>query len=166
MMALRNRVPLGTAERVKMCAPMSHTCTSLLVHCVFSTKNRVGSIHANVQPRLWSYIGGIARTNHMKAIAVGGMRDHVHVLLLLPATMPVAKAVQLIKAGSSKWMHEEMGEKLFAWQEAYGAFTVGISQLLTTVNYIQNQAKHHTKAAFHEEWKAILTKHGLDSKDE
>jgi putative transposase len=78
------------------------------------------SIEASVQPRLWSYIGGIARANRMKAIAVGGTADHVHILLQLAPTA-VAKAVQLIKAGSSKWMHEQVGQQSFAWQEAYGA---------------------------------------------
>jgi len=87
-----------------------------------------------MKPRLWSFIGGIARTNHMKALAVGGMRDHVHVLLSLPPTMAIAKAIQLIKAGSSKWMHQQRGAR-FEWQVGYGAFTIGIShigQQLTT----------------------------------
>ena len=84
-----------------------HTRTSLLYHCVFSTKNRLLSIPSEIKSRLWSYVGGIARTNDMKALAVGGMRDHLQVLLSLPPTLPIAKALQLIKAGSSKWMHQQ-----------------------------------------------------------
>jgi putative transposase len=103
-----------------------HTRTSILFHWVFSTKNRLPSIPIEIKPRLWSYIGGIARTNNMKALAVGGMRDHLHVLLSLPPTITIAKAIQLIKAGSSKWMHEQ-GAKRFEWQVGYGAFTIGIS---------------------------------------
>ena|SRR6185437_8533789 len=76
---------------------MSHT--SLLYHCVFSTKRRKRLIDEATQPRLWSYMGGIARTNGMKALAIGGTGDHVHLLLSLPATMPIAEAMKLIKAG-------------------------------------------------------------------
>src|SRR6516162_4150323 len=99
-----------------------HTMTSSLFHCVFSTKNRLRSIPAEMQPRLWAYIGGIARTNRMKALAVAGMRDHIHVLLSLPPAMAIAKAMQLVKSGSSKWMHEQ-GVSEFDWQVGYGAFT-------------------------------------------
>jgi hypothetical protein len=90
--------------RLKLqCARMSyHARTSILVHYVFTTKNREASIAPEMQPRLWSYIGGIARTNKMKALAVGGVADHCHVLLSLPPTIAIAKAVQLIKSGSSK----------------------------------------------------------------
>ena len=77
-----------------MCAPMPRTCTSILVHYV-STKNRIRSIEKTVQPRLWSYMGGIARTNKMKAIAVGGFDDHAHILLQLPTTITIAKAIQI-----------------------------------------------------------------------
>ena len=83
-----------------------HTFTSLPYHCVFSTKNRQPSIPKNLLPRLWRYMGGIARANGKKALAVGGMNDHAHLLLSLPPTMAVAKALQLIKSGSSLWMHE------------------------------------------------------------
>src|SRR5262249_12007059 len=74
-----------------------HTRTSLLVHCVFSTKHRVPLIPVAMQPRLCKYIGGIARTNHMKALAVGGMPDHLHLLLSLPPNVTVSKAIQLVK---------------------------------------------------------------------
>ncbi len=135
---------------------MAHTYTRLLVHCVFSTKERRGLIPQQVQPDLWAYIGGIARTNGFVAIAVGGTENHAHVLLGIPAGLPVAKAVQLIKAGSSKWLREQKGLRLFGWQEAYGAFTIGASQLAKTVSYIQNQLAHHKKRAFEDEYRALL----------
>src|ERR1017187_6361169 len=87
-------------------------------HCVFSTKERRRLITPELRARLWPFLGGIARQNQMKAIEVGGVEDHVHILLSLPATMAVAKALQLIKGGSSKWIHETFPEqRAFAWQE-------------------------------------------------
>jgi len=103
---------------------MPHTYTRLLVHCVFSTKERRELIPQQVQADLWAYIGGIARRNGFVAIAVGGTTNHAHILMGIPAHMPVARAVQLIKAGSSKWLREQKALRLFSWQEAYGAFTI------------------------------------------
>jgi REP element-mobilizing transposase RayT len=113
-----------------------------------------------MQPRLWSYIGGIARTNTIKALAVGGMPDHIHVLLSLPPTMAIAKAMQLVKSGSSKWMHEQRVRQ-FEWQVGYGAFSISISHISATVHYILNQEKHHAKKSFADEWKMFLKRHGL-----
>ncbi|HEX7285672.1 MAG TPA: IS200/IS605 family transposase [Candidatus Angelobacter sp.] len=134
---------------------------NLLVHCVFSTKERVRLIKPDEQPRLWAFMGGIARENGIKALAVGGMDDHAHLLLSLPATMPVAKAMQLIKAGSSGWMRETIANKQFGWQEEYGAFTIGISQMPATIRYIENQAAHHKKRNFAQEWDIFLKRHGM-----
>lgn len=135
---------------------MPHTYTKLLVHCVFSTKERRGLIPQQVQPDLWAYIGGIARANGFVAIAVGGTENHAHALLGIPAHMPVSKAVQLIKAGSSKWLREQKSLRLFSWQEAYGPFTIGASQLAKTISWIQNQPAHHKKRPFEEEYRALL----------
>ena len=95
---------------------MANSYISLYVHIVFSTKNRQAmttrdlpaprSRQAGLQNRFSAYIGGIARENHMKALSIGGMQDHVYVLVSLPSTLPVTKAVQLIKGGSSKWVHD------------------------------------------------------------
>ena len=118
---------------------MAHTYTSELVHCVFATQGRRRIISAELQPKLWAYLGGIAHKNGFHALAVGGTADHVHVLLSLPASMPVSKAVQLLKGGSSKWIHDSTGH-VFSWQEGYGAFTVGISQRAATIAYIADHA--------------------------
>lgn len=139
---------------------MRHTHVSIRIHCVFSTKERRGSIPEELQPRLWAFIGGIARRVGMKAIAVGGMSDHVHVLLLLPATMALAKAVQTLKANSSRWLHEITG-KPFEWQEGYAAFSVSISQTDATVRYIHNQREHHAKRGFDEEFARMLEQHNM-----
>jgi REP element-mobilizing transposase RayT len=139
---------------------MPHTYTKILVHCVFSTKNRTQLIPPDKQPDLWAYMGGIARKNGAKALAVGGTANHAHMLLSIPPTIPVAKAVQLIKAGSSKWIRD-YGGRLFAWQEAYGAFSVGASQVPATIAYINNQAKHHSRRGFEEEFVLFLKKNGI-----
>jgi putative transposase len=138
-----------------------HTYISDLVHCVFSTKLRQNLISPEVQPELWAFIGGIARKNGFKALMVGGTENHVHILLSLPATMPPAKAVQLVKGVSSRWMNEKHACD-FAWQEGYGAFTVGISQKAHTIAYIQSQAEHHRNRSFEEEFLAFLKRHGVE----
>ena len=95
---------------------MSHTYASNVVHCVFSTKERAPFIHTDLQPRLWAYMGGVARTHGFTAIAIGGTEDHSHALLLVPPRIPIAEAVKKIKAASSKWIHDQYPErKHFAW---------------------------------------------------
>jgi len=103
---------------------MSHTYCSALFHCVFSTKERRPLIPLDLKERLWPYMAGIARMNKFKALAAGGMPDHAHVLLSLPATMPIAKAIQLIKGGSSLWINDHLPRRSFAWQDAYAAFSI------------------------------------------
>jgi len=138
---------------------MAHTYVCNLVHVVFSTKDRQRLIVEPFRERLWRYVGGIARTNGFKAIAVGGMPDHLHVLLSLLASMPISKAVQFIKGGSSKWMGDN-GSK-FAWQEGYAAFSISSSQQRRTVEYINSQEKHHARRDFAQELRLLLEKHGI-----
>src|SRR5437868_3972852 len=141
---------------------MPHSYTSNLMHCVWSTKERLKVINEEVRPRLWAFVGGIARQNDMKALAVGGTSDHVHALLSLPAGTPVSKAVQLIKGGSSKWVHETFPtRRTFAWQEGYGAFSLSVSHVDATVAYIQTQEEHHRRKTFEEEFLSFLRKHGI-----
>lgn len=140
-----------------------HSFVSCLMHVVFSTKERRPWITPDLQDRLWPYIGGIARENKMKALKVGGVEDHVHILLSLPSTLDIAKAVQLLKGNSSKWIHETFPKlKKFDWQEGYGAFSIGVSGVEDTIKYIENQAEHHRKQLFKEELKAFLKKHELE----
>ena len=132
-------------------------------HCVFSTKERRRLIAPELRDRLWPFLGGIARENKMKAIEIGGVEDHVHILLSLPSAMAVSKALQLIKGGSSKWVHETFTEhRLFAWQEEYGAFSVSVSQLDKTIGYIKGQEAHHRKMTFQEEFLVLLKKHRIE----
>lgn len=142
---------------------MPHSFTSQLLHCVFSTKQRQKIIAPELQQRLWPYLGGIARENHMKALSVGGTEDHVHLLLSLPSTLSIAKGIQLIKGGSSKWVHDTFPEhRAFAWQEGYGAFSIGVADVNRTMAYIENQAEHHRRRDFKEEFLAFLKKHGIE----
>jgi REP element-mobilizing transposase RayT len=132
-------------------------------HCVFSTKERRPLITPQLRERLWPFLGGIARRNTMKAIEVGGVADHVHILLSLPSTMPTSKAVQFIKGGSSKWIHETFPEhRLFSWQEKYGAFSVSVSLLDDVIEYIRKQEEHHRKMTFQEEFISLLKKHRIE----
>jgi putative transposase len=141
---------------------MAHTYTSNLYHCVFSTKERRPLILAEGEQALWNYIGGIARQNGFKSPRIGGTSNHVHVLLGLPASMPIAKAMQLIKGGSSKRMNERSINRRFGWQDGYGAFSIGVSQLDATVRYIENQREHHRKRSFEEEFISFLKKHAIE----
>ena len=142
---------------------MSHAYVNNLMHCTFSTKERLPFISAELELRLWPYVGGIARENRIKALAIGGTPDHLHLLLSLPATMSFAKAVQLIKGGSSKWVHDTFPEyRKFAWQEGYGAFSVSASQVEKIIAYIRNQKEHHRKKSFQEEFRELLDKHGVE----
>jgi putative transposase len=140
---------------------MSHTYCSRLYHCVFSTKDRRPIIPLDLKERLWPYMAGIARANKFKALAIGGMPDHAHLLLSLPTTMTHFKAIQLIKGGSSKWINDHLKRRTFDWQDGYGAFTIGISQIDATVRYINNQERHHRRMTSAEEFERMLAMHGI-----
>ncbi|MBI2190460.1 MAG: IS200/IS605 family transposase [Planctomycetes bacterium] len=142
---------------------MANTYTSLHYHVVFSTKNRHPWIQADIEQRIWEYLGGIARQNDMKALQIGGVEDHVHVVLGAPPTLAVSKAVQLLKGGSSKWIHETFPPlKGFEWQDGYGAFSVSKSQLPGVIEYIAGQREHHRVRTFQEEYRALLERHGIE----
>ncbi len=141
---------------------MGHSYTSCLIHYVFSTKDRRKLISPSLQERLWPYMGGIARENGMKALAVGGTSDHVHMLVSLPSTVSIANAVQLIKGGSSKWIHDTFpAETGFEWQEGYGAFSIGSSGVDDTLAYITTQEEHHRAKTFEDEFSTFLKRHGI-----
>jgi putative transposase len=132
------------------------------MHYVFSTKDRSKIITPELKERLWPYIGGIARENKMRALAVGGTADHVHILLSIPSATPIAKAIQLIKGNSSKWISDTFpGLGDFAWQEGYGAFSISVSGIDETIAYIQSQDEHHRRRTFQEEFLAFLRKHNI-----
>jgi len=142
---------------------MANTFTSLHYHLIFSTKNREPWIENGIEQRVWSFLGGIARQNGMKPIEIGGMPEHVHMVLGISATMPVSKGVQFIKGGSSKWIKSEFpGKRGFAWQDGYGVFTVSKSNLLEVLEYVRHQTEHHRVKSFQEEYLAFLVRHEID----
>ena len=142
---------------------MAHSYVSCLVHYIFSTKNRRKMIRSDIRERLWSYIGGIARENKIGVYKIGGTADHIHILVSLSSTMPIAKAVQLIKAGSSGWIRGQgVPFRKFEWQKGYGAFSVSISGKQKTVEYIEQQEEHHRTNTFKDEFIAFWKKHHIE----
>ena len=141
---------------------MSHSYCSNRIHLIFSTKERRKCLTDELQPKLWSYMAGIARTQGFEAMINGGVWDHIHALLALPPAVSLAKAVQFLKGSSSHWINESRAcDQRFAWQEGYGAFSVSASQTADVVRYIRNQRQHHEKKSFEEEFVDFLKKHGV-----
>lgn len=141
---------------------MPNTFSNLLYHIIFSTKERRPFLSSKIQEKLYPYIGGIARQNNFKILKIGGTDNHIHILLSLSPNIPVSKSVQLIKGGSSKWIHNTFNElQIFSWQEGYGAFSVSYSQINIIKNYIENQEEHHQKSNFKNEYKKLLIKNNI-----
>ena len=138
---------------------MAHSYSRTHIHLVFSTKERRNFISKQLQPLLWAYIAGICKNYEMIAVAIGGTENHVHILFHLSSKLALAKAAQLLKGNSSKWIGEQGIE--FAWQEGYGAFSVSSSNLEAVARYIGNQEAHHRKFSFEEEFRTLLEKHGV-----
>ncbi len=138
---------------------MSHTYSQNVLHVVFSTKDRHKAISPEFQPRLWAYVAGVCQKVEILVHAVGGTEDHIHLLIQVPPSLPVAKGILTIKSNSSRWANEQ-GHR-FAWQQGYGAFSVSSSNVPAVVQYIRNQQAHHKKRGFEEEFVALLKKHGV-----
>jgi putative transposase len=138
---------------------MSHTHAANFVHCVFATKARHAVIPAELQEQLYAYLIGIADNLGFKILAAGGTSNHIHLLIGLPPALTLAEIVQKLKANSSRWLGENRVQ--FEWQKGYGAFSVSPSLLPTDQAYIRNQAEHHRKRSFEEEFLALLQKSGV-----
>jgi REP element-mobilizing transposase RayT len=145
--------------------PQSYTC--LHYHLVFSTKNRVPAITPEREPRLWEYLAGIVRGQGGIPIQIGGIEDHVHLLVTLRQEPSVLDVLRDLKAGSSGWVHDTFPEiQDFWWQTGYGAFTVSHSNIEVVKAYIANQKEHHKKMSFTDEFRRLLVKHGIAFKEE
>jgi putative transposase len=134
------------------------------VHIVFSMKSRLKAIPEAIQPKLWAYMAGIAKTHSMLALAIGGIEDHAHALIQMQPTLCISKAAQVLKANSSRWMSEH-SELRFEWQEGYFACSVSRSQVLVVRRYIANQKEHHLKIDSAMEFELLLKRHGLKFRD-
>ena len=141
---------------------MPSTPLSLHYHIVFSTKNRVGLIDPGWRERLHTYIGGAIRAAGGVAECIGGVADHVHLVVGLRATHRLSDVMRDIKAASSEWVHQEIKHPRFSWQEGYGAFTVGAPQLDGVKKYVVHQPEHHRRKSFQEEYREMLVASGVE----
>ena len=141
---------------------MSSTHLSLHYHIVFGTKNHEPMIQPIWRGKLHAYLGGIVRTADGIAESIGGVSGHVHLLVGLRATHRLADVLRELKAVSSRWVHDEIGMRSFAWQEGYGAFAVSASQREPVRHYIEQQAEHHRTHAFRDEYLELLCRSGVE----
>lgn len=142
---------------------MANTFSQCYYHFVFSTKNRIDRIDRNIEERVWSYIGGIARKHGIAALQVGGTENHIHSLTGSSATVAPSQIAQWLKGESSHWIRREFGDlKDFGWQDGYGVFTVSKSHVPKVVEYIKNQRIHHQSKSFEDEYMQLLERHGIN----
>ncbi|MEN6625709.1 MAG: IS200/IS605 family transposase [Candidatus Sumerlaeia bacterium] len=141
---------------------MADTYTNILYHIVFGPKQRRPLITPEIQPRLYEYLGGIIRAQRGVLYEIGGMNDHLHMLLRWN-TDAIKDLVREMKSDSTKWIHATFpGHNDFYWQSGGGIFTVSQSVVPHLTNYIQNQAKHHKKRSFAEEYIEFLKINGIE----
>ena len=134
---------------------MPHTFTNLLVHFIFSTKDRRPYLDADIRPRVFAYMGGVFRELGAAPLLINGPDDHVHALASMPASVSVAEAMRVVKTNSSRWVHEQWTDRRgFAWQSGYGAFSVSQSNRVEVERYIANQEEHHRHLSFQDEFLA------------
>src|SRR6185312_1178599 len=138
---------------------MSHAYVANFAHCILSTKDRRNLISPDLQPQLYAFLIGTAKNLQITMVAVGGMPNHVHLLIAVPPAMALSVAIQKLKANSSRWMGEQ--GLSFEWQKGYAAFSVSPSSVEVVTRYIRNQEQHHRVRTFEEEFIALLKKCGL-----
>ena len=142
---------------------MPQSLSKVLLHIVFSTKNRADLIPGSVEAGLHAYLAGACRGQGAEAFRVGGTANHVHIACTLPRIRTVSDLVQQIKQCSSVWMKGPgRGCREFQWQGGYGAFSLGQSQLPSLLAYIDRQEEHHERTTFEEELRALLSRYGVE----
>lgn len=142
---------------------MPQSLAFLLVHVIFTTKDRKPVLNASVSPALYAYLATVARNAKCECYRVGGIADHVHLAVPMSRTANVAELVEELKSSSSKWLKTQSSAlSKFAWQKGYGALSVGPTDLDALVGYIDAQEMHHRKHTFQEEFRAFLKKYGIE----
>lgn len=142
------------------------TYTCLKYHIVFGTRYRRSLIMPELRSDLFACIGGIIRDEGGILDAAGGVDDHIHLLAGIPSKIAVSDMLRIIKAGSSKWINDNRRSQLhFEWQRCFGAFTVSKSGMPDVIQYIRNQAAHHSRMSFADEFRALLIRHGVSFDD-
>lgn len=141
---------------------MPQSLDNVLLHLVFSTKDRAPVLSDPLRPALHAYLATVARNAGCGCPRVGGVADHVHLAIQFTRTLTIAALVEELKTSSSKWLKTQSPELSgFAWQRGYGVFSVGPSDLGALLHYIDHQAEHHRTRTFQEEYRAFLTKYGV-----
>jgi len=146
---------------------MAQSLSNILIHNVFSTKHRTETITPEIEKELYPYIATICNSLDCPAIKIGGTENHIHILCCLSRTITISKLVEKIKTGSSKWIKTKGTEfHSFSWQNGYGAFSIGVSNLPALKQYISNQKEHHKRRTFEDELRSLLKKYqiGYDEK--
>lgn len=142
---------------------MAQTLTSLLVHIVFSTKHRADLITSEIEPGLFAYMGGILKNEKSVLLASGGTTNHVHLLVSQSKNVALSDLMKEIKHSSSKWIKTQGQEFAnFHWQDGYGAFTIGKSQVEALRNYFAKQKVHHQKQSFEDELRETLKSYEVE----
>ncbi|MEN6627115.1 MAG: IS200/IS605 family transposase [Candidatus Sumerlaeia bacterium] len=146
---------------------MAGTYTCLQYHLVFSTKDRLPLITPEIQNNLYAYLGGIVRGKKGVAYQIGGISDHIHMLVRLHQDTKIQDFLRDVKSESSGWIHRtHRTMRGFAWQDGYGAFTVSMSQSNRVKTYIANQLQHHQKRGFKDEFRGFLRAHQIEFDEE
>jgi REP element-mobilizing transposase RayT len=142
---------------------MAQSLAKIILHLVFSTKNRDRWLKKSIQPELFAYLAVICLTFGCNAYRVGGTEDHIHIACTLPRTLAVSKLLEEIKKSSSAWVKNQNDNlRSFAWQAGYGAVSIGESQLPQLIRYIENQNNHHRLCSFQEEFVDLLDRYGIE----
>jgi len=141
---------------------MPQSLSSILLHIVFSTKNRQTWLDDTIRARIFAYLAEVGRDMGCEVYRVGGMPDHVHLAVRLARTVTVADLVKKLKSTSSVWIKEQGSDyKRFSWQTGYGVFSLGASQLPDLIRYIERQEEHHKIHGFQDEFRQFLQKYGI-----
>ncbi len=142
---------------------MSQSLAKVHVHIVFSTRDREPMIHADVEKELYAYMASISKELKCPVHKINGTENHVHIACCLSRTITMAVLLEEIKRSSSKWIKTKSpAYRKFAWQQGYGAFSFGESQLQAVVRYINDQKEYHQKKTYKEEFRDILIKYHID----
>jgi REP element-mobilizing transposase RayT len=142
---------------------MAQTLVSLYIHVIFSTKHRANLITPEIEPDLFAYVGGILNNNKSKLIAANGTSDHIHLLISLSKNLGLSKLVGDIKRDSSVWIKKQASQfQKFYWQDGYGAFSIGHSQIKTVKNYIARQKIKHAKTDYQSEFRGFLQNYEME----
>ena len=141
---------------------MSQSFSKIYCHIVFHTKNNMQFIREDIGDELYAYLGGVLRNCKAISFQIGGTSDHIHILCTLPRTMAPADLAEELKKSTSKWMKTKGSNyRDFYWQEGYGAFSVGWSQVDTVKSYIRDQKVHHSRVSFIDEYKKLFEENGI-----